>query len=449
MRSRIVREGSLGLLLLAGFGVFVASVGWLKGLNPGNRSYVVTVNFPTVAGVQNGSSVRYRGVPVGRITSIQTATNGVAVKIAISPGDLIIPSDVEASIDQSGLLGENVVNLSPRNQEVPNVAVKPLDKDCDRTVILCNDSQINGGLGISTDALVKSSIRFADTYGRPEFYNNINTLTANSGKAAAEIALMSREFGVLARALRQEIGVLSGTASSIGGAASALGGAAVQVGGTAGRASVTLDQVNGLLAENRTTLVYTLNNISETSDSLKGAVNQLGPTLDRFQRSRLLNDLETLSANAAVASQNLKDASASLNNPSNVATLQQTLDAARATFQNAQKITSDLDELTGDPAVREQFKNVIKGFSGLLSSTQQLEQQAQYAQQLQPAAEVLAAQRELAALRSQLAAQGKPNVAHQTAPNQIVPSPAGGLANSPAPQVSYQPPAAAKPVAKP
>jgi len=43
----------------------------------------------------------------------------------------------------------------------------------------------------------------------------------------------------------------------------------------------------------------------------------------------------------------LRDVSNALNNPTNLLVLQQTLDSARVTFQNTQKITSDLDELTG------------------------------------------------------------------------------------------------------
>jgi len=60
--------------------------------------------------------------------------------------------------------------------------------------------------------------------------------------------------------------------------------------------------------------------------------------------------------------------------------LQQTLDSARVTFQNAQKITSDLDELTGDPAFRENIRQLINGLSGLVSSTQQLQQQVEVAE---------------------------------------------------------------------
>jgi phospholipid/cholesterol/gamma-HCH transport system substrate-binding protein len=58
MQSRMVREGSVGLLILAGVGTLIAGIGWLKGLNPANRSFNVTVEFPQIAGVQTGSPRR-------------------------------------------------------------------------------------------------------------------------------------------------------------------------------------------------------------------------------------------------------------------------------------------------------------------------------------------------------------------------------------------------------
>jgi phospholipid/cholesterol/gamma-HCH transport system substrate-binding protein len=444
MRSRIIREGSLGLLILAGATVFGASVMWLKGMNPANRSFTVNVSFPMIAGVQNGSTVRYRGVSVGRIQAIKNSSEGVTVEISVSPADLIIPADVEATIDQSGLLGENVINLTPKQANIPQVAAKPLDGNCDKGVILCNGSQIGGDLGISSDALIRSSIRFANLYGQPEFYQNLNQLTANSGKAAGEIATMSKEFGILARSFRQELGTFSGTAVSLSGAANQAGLAANQAGITASKASVSLDQINGLMAENRGTLVSTLENINQTSETLKVSVDQLPGTIDRFQRSRLLTDLETLSANAAAASLNLKNASQSFSDPATITSLQQTLDAARATFQNAQKITADLDELTGDPAVRQQFKDVIKGFGQLLSSSEQLQQRAVYAQQIEPAAQQMTLQRDLA-LQRQLDFQRQLALQQQAAPAPVGQLPVGQLPQAPAllepaaPQLSARP----------
>ncbi len=68
-----------------------------------------------------------------------------------------------------------------------------------------------------------------------------------------------------------------------------------------------------------------------------------------------------------------------LNDPKNAVLLQQTLDSARVTFENTQKITSDLDELTGDPKFRKNLLQLVNGLSKLVSSTQDIQQQVQVA----------------------------------------------------------------------
>ncbi len=373
MRSRMVREGSVGLLILGGLGLFGGLILWLRGLNPGNRSFSVTVEFSTIGGLQSGSPVRYRGVTIGRIDRISPDPNGVAVEIDIAPADLVIPRDSEVTVNQSGLLGETVLDIVPR-KSLPDgaVAAKPLDRDCNKELILCEGSRINGALGISTDELVRASIKFANVYSDPKFTGNINSLTKNSSEAAAQIAILSKEVTSLVKSARQEVGTFSGTAKSISSAADQFG--------------LTIAQVNSLIAANRATLVSTLDNLNQTSGQLRLTVARLSPTLDRVQQGQLIQNLETLSANAAQASANLRDVSVKLNNSSNLTVLQQTLDSARATFQNAQKITADLDELTGDPQLRDDLRNLIRGLSGLTSSTQQLQQQAQISQVLAPLA---------------------------------------------------------------
>ena len=370
----MVREGSVGLLILAGVGLFGGLILWLRGFNPSNRSFSVLVEFATTGGVQPGSPVRYRGVTVGRISRISPNPNGVAIQIDIAPADLIIPRDSEVTVNQSGLLGETVLDIVPRKPLPDGVmAAKPLDRDCNKEIILCEGSRINGTLGISTDELVRASIKFATVYSDPQFTGNINSLTKNSSDAAAQIVILSKEVTALVKSARQEVGTFSGTAKSISNAATQFG--------------LTIGQVNSLITANRATLVSTLDNLNQTSGQLRLTVTRLSPTLDRIQQGQLIQNLETLSANAAQASINLRDVSVRLNNPSNLTVLQQTLDSARATFQNAQKITADLDELTGDPQLRNDLRNLIKGLSGLTSSTQQLQQQAQVAQVLAPYAE--------------------------------------------------------------
>jgi phospholipid/cholesterol/gamma-HCH transport system substrate-binding protein len=319
-----------------------------------------------------GAPVRYRGVTVGRVTQTRPKANGVEVEVDISSADLIIPKDVLVQANQSGLLGETSIDITPTRKLTASITAKPLDTNCDATLILCHKSRLAGELGISVDELIRTSVRFANQYTEPQFFANVNSVVQNTSVAATEIAKLSREFTSLTKDVHREIATFSASARAIS--------------QTAGQLGLTATQVNSLLATNRSTLVSTLNNLNQTSAQLRTTMGSFNAVLNRAEQGELLHNLETLSANAAQASANLRDASKALNSPSNLAVLQQTLDSARSTFQNAQKITADLDELTGDPAFRKNLRNLVNGLSGLVSSTQQLQQQAQFAQMLAPIA---------------------------------------------------------------
>lgn len=370
MRSRMIREGSVGLLILLGLGLFTGVVLWVRGIQLGARSYKLVLLFDSAVGMDVGTPVRYRGVQVGRIVDTRPGPNGVEVEVEVSPPDLVIPKDVVVEANQSGLLGAAAIDITPLKNLTGTVSAKALDQGCDRTLILCNKAQIPGRIGVSVDELIRSSVKFTAAYSDPRFLDNINAVAKNSAEAASEVTKLSREFGVLARIAQGQVTTFSNAAQSAQAAAG-------QIGLTAG-------QVNELLAANRSTLVSTLNNINALTGELRTTVATLNPAVSKLNQGEIIRNLETLSANAAQASANLRDVSQSLNSPTNLAVLQQTLDSARATFQNAQKITADLDELTGDPQFRTNLRNLVTGLSGLVSSTQQLQQQAQLAQVLTP-----------------------------------------------------------------
>ena len=114
------------------------------------------------------------------------------------------------------------------------------------------------------------------------------------------------------------------------------------------------------------------------------AIATLTPVIARFEQGELLTNLETLSANAVIASENLRDVSQSVNNPDNIILLQQTLDSARSTLQNMQKVTADIEDLTGDPRLRDSLRRIINGLGNILASTQELERQTAVAETLAP-----------------------------------------------------------------
>lgn len=399
MRSRTFREGSVGLLLLLGLAVFGGVILWLNRFTGNRHSYKVIVEFGNAGGMQKGAVVQYRGVKVGNISAIRPRANNVEVEIEIAQDNLIIPKDVVVEANQTGFIsGESIIDINPRTRFLPtDVAAKPLDKNCNSQLIVCNGSHLIGRIGISVDELIRSTTELTTIYSNQKFYNNINKAVENTSLAASNVAELSRNFTVLSKSLQQQLNGFSATNNSVQRATTQLTASSTrtlnqvnattsQFGTTAQEFRLTAAQANKLLTNldtlvtsNRSNLVTALNNITQTSNQLRSTVSSLSPAVNRVTQGELLKNLETLSANAALASTNLRNATNTLNDPKNLLVVQQTLDSARVTFQNTQKITSDLDELTGDPTFRQNLRQLVNGLKGLVSSTQQMQQQVQVA----------------------------------------------------------------------
>ncbi|MEG5064180.1 MlaD family protein [Microcoleus sp. B3-A4] len=450
MQSRTVREGSVGILILVGIGLFGGLVLWLRGVQLGNRSYKFAVEFGSAQGMQIGTPIRYRGVAVGKITALQPGSNGVDVTLEIAPGTLVIPRDVTIEANKSGLIGESSIDITP-NSILPEslLTANPVSADCPPEII-CNNSRLKGQAGVTIDELIRSTVRLANFYTDPALFNNIKSLaenTATTAKGAAkltqdlstltktaqaeiktlnqsvrgdigslnqsvktEIASLNQslkgearslnqslkgEASTLNQSLKTEISAVAADVSKVASTADtstkAVSAAAINsansVTQAANQITLTANQVNSLVTTNRASLVSTLNNINQSSQELQVAVSSLSPTINRINQGQLLNNLEVLSANAAQASGSLRDLSNQVNNPATLLLLQQTLDSARATFQNVQKITSDVDDLTGDPAFRNNIRRLFNGLGGLLGSTEQLRHQVKVTQTLAPLSE--------------------------------------------------------------
>ncbi|WP_375509632.1 MlaD family protein [uncultured Nostoc sp.] len=382
--GRTFREGSVGLLLLLGLGVFGLLFLWLNRFTGASRSYKATVEFANAGGMQKGSPVRYRGFKVGTISQVRPGPNAIDVEIEIAKTDLIIPRNVVVEANQSGLISESIIDITPKATLPAGVVLaKPLDRNCDPSLIICNGSRLKGQVGISVDQLIRSSSELTAVYTDPKFYRNVNRVLETTTGAATSFTELNQDLQGLTKNLRQQLNTFSATANSVQRATNQLSASSSQTinkfGATATQANRLLNNVDNLLTTNRSSLVGALNNITETSNQLRVTVSSLSPAVNRFTQGALINNLETLSANAAQASANLRDASKTLNDPKNAVLLQQTLDSARVTFENSQKITSDLDELTGDPTFRQNLRQLVNGLSSLVSSTQHMQQQVQVA----------------------------------------------------------------------
>lgn len=371
MRSRSLREGSVGLLILAGLAIFGVLVLWLRNVTFGAGNYSFRITFQDAAGLEVGAPVRYRGVQIGRIVDVRAESNGAIATVEIDDSSLLIPRNSLIETNQSGFLGAASIDITPL-KPLPEGAklAKPPSRKCNREMVICSKAQLEGQIGASFDQMLRSSSRFTTLFADPELFADLKSLTKNTSRAAANISDAARELAILEKVAQRELASVSPTLRQVGQAVN-------QVGLTAG-------ELNQLVVRNRSTLVSTLNNIEQASGDLRALASDLAPSLSQIRTGGLLTNLETLAANSAEASTNLRDLSVALNDPDAILALQQTLDAARVTFQNAQKITSDVDDLTGDPQFRHNLRRLIDGLSGLVSSTQQLQRQAQIAQVLAP-----------------------------------------------------------------
>ena len=104
---------AVGVFVLVG----LLSLGWLSVKLGrvdllGSRGYVVSADFPSVAGLKAGSAIEIAGVEVGRVDRIVLRDYQARVVMVLQQG-IKIQEDSIASIKTKGLIGERYVRISP------------------------------------------------------------------------------------------------------------------------------------------------------------------------------------------------------------------------------------------------------------------------------------------------------------------------------------------------
>jgi virulence factor Mce-like protein len=132
MPSTRVRENGI---IIAFFAVLSVSGLLFMAINTGQRfgplppEYRVSFDVKDAAGVVEGSDVRIAGIPVGRVTLVQTTDQGARVTLGIEPGKGYEPiyTDGVVLIRPKSLLGEKYVDMQRgvSNIEIPDGGMLP------------------------------------------------------------------------------------------------------------------------------------------------------------------------------------------------------------------------------------------------------------------------------------------------------------------------------------
>lgn len=110
-RSRVnIAVGIFVVLGVLALGYLSVRLGKVTIFSAGD--YLITADFPTIAGLKKGATVEIAGVSVGRVERIALVDYQARVTMRIDAG-VKLQDDAIASIKTKGLIGEKYVRISP------------------------------------------------------------------------------------------------------------------------------------------------------------------------------------------------------------------------------------------------------------------------------------------------------------------------------------------------
>ncbi len=260
-RASYILVGSFVLALVAGLLVFTA---WIAKVQLDETRETYRIYFTgSVTGLQQGSPVRYRGVPVGTVSDIRLDPDNVTrvrVTIEVQNGTPIM-SDSIASLEVQGITGGAYVQISGGAMGGKRLTAT----DADGVLTIPSRPSSLTAVVDSAPQLVNRSLEVITKLGEMlngENQKAIGDILANARTISAELARASagldetmaqarrtlNGFEAVGPQLDRTLAQTHDTLATVDGTAKQLGGEARELLRSLKRTSDTL---NGLVAENR------------------------------------------------------------------------------------------------------------------------------------------------------------------------------------------------------
>ena len=217
MRRRT--EVTVGIVVLLGIGLLFFGTLWLRGAAFGREEVVVRARFREVGQLAEGNPVKLRGVPIGRVSSIELEPDaeGVIVEMRIS-ADAKLPADAVVLLSPESLFGDWQAEILPRSRFPRYDYATPLDPDVLPGYSLPEMSRLTAVADQIADNLAVLSERFEAAFTE-ETAENVRLALENIQQVSTQI---TRMFGAQETTLADLSANLQATTETLGQAAEAV-----------------------------------------------------------------------------------------------------------------------------------------------------------------------------------------------------------------------------------
>ncbi|HEX6309939.1 MAG TPA: MlaD family protein [Longimicrobiales bacterium] len=100
-------EVTVGAVVILAIILLVLGTIWMQGLRWGGEERIVQARFREVAQLLEGGNVKFRGVPIGRVESIDFEPGGAAVIVSMSvDSDVTLPEDAAVMLSPESFFGD-------------------------------------------------------------------------------------------------------------------------------------------------------------------------------------------------------------------------------------------------------------------------------------------------------------------------------------------------------
>lgn len=119
-------EVSVGIAVILGVVLVIFGTLWLQGTRLGAEDMEYRARFTEVGQLLEGSTVKARGVPIGRVEKIELEPNGTGVLVTMTiRGELRLPDDAAVVLSPESMFGDWQAEIVPAGR-YPNYEFAPV-----------------------------------------------------------------------------------------------------------------------------------------------------------------------------------------------------------------------------------------------------------------------------------------------------------------------------------